>query len=180
MTNCYREKFGRTRLQTVPVIILAIVICAASVQILIESGERPLKDIRYFHGASSNKTSSDIDVTLFFIVAMVLTISVVISTCVLFAWSFHAYKYVRFLMGLAANHIVIQRIAHIVYNYPLDVITMINSVQAIHFDVNDFADVDIGMARSMSLVFTHDIEIDLQSQLETMDDIERALCTSRL
>ena len=52
----------------------------------------------------------------------------VISTCVLVAWSFprktialflfnFPLEYVRFRMELAANHTVIQHIAHIFYNY---------------------------------------------------------------
>ena len=39
---------------------------AASVQILIDCEERLLEDIRYFRGASSNKTLSDIDMTPFY------------------------------------------------------------------------------------------------------------------
>ena len=85
-----------------------------------------------------------------------LTVSFTRKTIALFLFNF-SLKYVRFLMGLAANHMVIQRIAHVVFNYRTGVITTINSVQAIHFGVNDFADVDIDMARSMPLLFAHDI-----------------------
>jgi divalent metal cation (Fe/Co/Zn/Cd) transporter len=47
-------------------------------------------------------------------------------------------------------------------------------VQAVHFGTNYVAYVDIGLVRSMPLAMAHDIGMDLQDQLETMDDIERA------
>ncbi|UJR20857.1 hypothetical protein I4U23_023967 [Adineta vaga] len=234
----YKYPAGRTRLQTVSVIMLSIVMCAASVQIIIESGERLSKDINYFQNnqnISTTDTLPDIDMTPFSITAMVLSIcakailfitsyrsvhpsisvlsadnrndvlsgivalscgliasnardgnikteavvidpigAIVISACVLFAWGMHAYKYVRFLTGLAADPMIVQRIAHIAYNYRPDVVTSINSVQALHFGVNYFADIDIGLSKSMPLAIAHDIGIELQDQLETMDDIERA------
>jgi divalent metal cation (Fe/Co/Zn/Cd) transporter len=40
--------------------------------------------------------------------------------------------------------------------------------------MNYFADVNIGLSRSMPLAMAHDIGMELQDQLETMDDIERA------
>jgi divalent metal cation (Fe/Co/Zn/Cd) transporter len=40
--------------------------------------------------------------------------------------------------------------------------------------MNYFVDVDIGLSRTMPLSMAHDIGMELQEQLETMDDIERA------
>ena len=82
--------------------------------------------------------------------------------------------HVRYLTGLSADPFVLQRITHIAYNHRPDVVTKIDSVQAIHFGMNYFADVDIGLSRSMPLAIAHDIGIELQDRLETMDDIERA------
>jgi len=78
------------------------------------------------------------------------------------------------LTGLSADPLVLQRITHIAYNHRPDLITKIDSVQAVHFDTNYFAYVDIGLSRLMPLAMAHDIGMDLQDQLERMDDIERA------
>jgi divalent metal cation (Fe/Co/Zn/Cd) transporter len=40
--------------------------------------------------------------------------------------------------------------------------------------VNYFVNVDIGLSSSMPLAIAHDIGMELQDQIETMDDIERA------
>jgi divalent metal cation (Fe/Co/Zn/Cd) transporter len=40
--------------------------------------------------------------------------------------------------------------------------------------MNYFVNVDIGLSYSMPLAIAHDIRMELQDQLETMDDIERA------
>lgn len=40
--------------------------------------------------------------------------------------------------------------------------------------MNYFVDIDIVLSRSMPLAMAHDIGMDLQNQLETMDNIERA------
>jgi divalent metal cation (Fe/Co/Zn/Cd) transporter len=39
--------------------------------------------------------------------------------------------------------------------------------------MNYFVNVDIGLSYSMPLAIAHDIGMELQDQLETMDDIER-------
>ena len=57
--------------------MLSIVMCAASVQVIIESAERLSKDIRYFqreHNDSSTGALPDIDMTPFSIVAMAISI----------------------------------------------------------------------------------------------------------
>jgi len=62
----------------------------------------------------------------------------------------------------------------VVYNYRRDVVTKIDSVQAVHLGTNFFTEVDIGLPGSMPLAMAHDIGMDLQNQLETISDIERA------
>jgi divalent metal cation (Fe/Co/Zn/Cd) transporter len=81
---------------------------------------------------------------------------------------------VRHLTGLSAEPPFLQRLTHVVYNYRPDVVTKIDSVQANHFGTNYFAEVDIGLPGDMPLATAHDIGEALQSQLETIDDIERA------
>lgn len=81
---------------------------------------------------------------------------------------------VRHLTGLSAEPPFLQRLTHIVYNYRPDVVTKIDSIQAIHFGTNFFTEVDIGLPGSMPLAQAHDIGAQLQSQLESMDDVERA------
>lgn len=80
----------------------------------------------------------------------------------------------RHLTGLSAEPPFLQRFTHIVYNYRPDVVTKIDSIQAIHFGTNFFTEVDIGLPGSMPLAEAHDIGAQLQSQLEAMDDVERA------
>lgn len=53
------------------------------------------------------------------------------------------------------------------------IVQNIDSIQAIHFGMNYFVNVDIGLSYSMPLAIAHDIGMELQDQLETMDDIER-------
>ncbi len=61
-----------------------------------------------------------------------------------------------------------------VYNYRPDVVTKIDTILAVHFGTNFFTEVDIGLPASMPLSIAHDIGDKLQSQLESIDDIERA------
>jgi divalent metal cation (Fe/Co/Zn/Cd) transporter len=75
---------------------------------------------------------------------------------------------------MSASPSILQRITHIVYNHRPDVITKIDSVEAIRFGMNYFTDVNIGLSSAMPLAMAHDIGIELQDQLETMEDIERA------
>ncbi len=61
-----------------------------------------------------------------------------------------------------------------VYNYRPDVVTKIDMIQAVHFGTNFFTEVDIGLPASMPLAMAHDIGDKLQTQLESIDNIERA------
>jgi divalent metal cation (Fe/Co/Zn/Cd) transporter len=81
---------------------------------------------------------------------------------------------VRHLTGLAAKPSFLQQLTHVVYNYRPDVVTKIDSVQAVHLGTNFLVEVDIGLPGSMPLAHAHDIGAELQGQLETIDDVERA------
>ena len=81
---------------------------------------------------------------------------------------------VRHLTGRTAKPSYLQRITHVVYNYRPDVVTKIDSVQAIHLGTNYLVEVDIGLPGSMPLAKAHDIGAELQGQLEAIDDVERA------
>jgi divalent metal cation (Fe/Co/Zn/Cd) transporter len=50
----------------------------------------------------------------------------------------------------------------------------IDSIQAVHLGTNLLLEVDIGLPGSMALAEAHDIGAELQAQLETIDDVERA------
>jgi len=68
---------GRTRLQNVYIIMLSVLMCAASVQIIIQSSKILSQDIQYLqnkHNASSTETLHNIDMTTFPIIAMVFSI----------------------------------------------------------------------------------------------------------
>ncbi len=80
---------------------------------------------------------------------------------------------VRHLTGLSAEPLVLQRLTHVIYNYRPDVVTKIDSVQAVHLGTNFFVEVDIGLPGTMPLAEAHDIGAELQEQLETIDEVER-------
>jgi divalent metal cation (Fe/Co/Zn/Cd) transporter len=87
---------------------------------------------------------------------------------------FFSIEQVRNLTGHTAEAPFLQRLTHVVYNYRPDVVSKVDSIQAVHFGTNFFTEVDIGLPGSMPLSEAHDIGIVLQNQLETMDEIERA------
>ena len=81
---------------------------------------------------------------------------------------------IRRLTGLSAEPHFLQRLTHLVYNYRPDVVTKIDSVQAFHLGTNFFVEVDIGLPGAMPLSQAHDIGAELQKQLESITDVERA------
>jgi divalent metal cation (Fe/Co/Zn/Cd) transporter len=81
---------------------------------------------------------------------------------------------VRHLTGRTANPSCLQRLTHVVYNYRPDMVTKIDSIQAVHLGTDFLVEVDIGLPGSMPLATAHDIGAELQTQLETIDDVERA------
>jgi divalent metal cation (Fe/Co/Zn/Cd) transporter len=52
--------------------------------------------------------------------------------------------------------------------------TKIDSIQAVHLGTKLLVEVDIGLPALMPLATAHDIGAGLQTQLETIDDVERA------
>jgi len=70
--------WGRTRLEPIAVVILSVIMCSASVQVIFESAETLEQDIEYFanrnKGNSSEHSLPHIDMSVVPIVAMVATI----------------------------------------------------------------------------------------------------------
>ncbi|CAF0868500.1 unnamed protein product [Adineta steineri] len=235
----YKYPGGRTRLEPIAIVILSVIMCSASVEVIFESGQTLNEDIEYFTHKNGSNTSSyslpRIDMTIIPILSMAVTIvskailfvlcyrvknptmyalaedhrndvasnivalacgliaynakqgkikqelvvvdpagAIVISVYIIIAWILQANTQIRNLSGLAAEPQVLQRLTHIIYNYRPDVVTKIDSVQANHFGTNYFTEVDVGLPGSMPLSKAHDIGAELQTQLETIDDIERA------
>ncbi len=68
---------GRTRLEPISIVILSVIMCSASVQVIFESGETLDQDVEYFthrNNASSTYTLPHIDMSVVPIVAMGITI----------------------------------------------------------------------------------------------------------
>ncbi|CAF1613812.1 unnamed protein product, partial [Adineta ricciae] len=236
--DAYKYPGGRTRLEPISIVILSVIMCSASVQVIFESGETLEQDIEYFtnkHNGSSTKTLPDIDMSILPIVSMVITIvskailfvlcyrinnptmyalaednrndvvsnivalacgliatharrgdlkqeaivvdpvgGIVISIYIIIAWILQANRQVRHLTGLSAEPPFLQRITHVVYNYRPDIVTKVDSIQAVHLGTNFFVEVDIGLPGAMPLSEAHDIGAELQTQLEEIDDVERA------
>ncbi|UJR28458.1 hypothetical protein I4U23_009698 [Adineta vaga] len=236
--DLYKYPGGRTRLEPISIVILSVIMCSASVQVIFESGEALEQDIDYFthkNNGSSTKTLPFIDMSILPIVSMVLTITskailfvlcyriknptmyalaednrndvasnivalacgliathaykgdikqeaivvdpvgaIVISVYIIIAWILQANRQVRHLTGLTAEPPFLQRLTHVAYNYRPEIVSKIDSIQAVHLGTNFFAEVDIGLPGSMPLSEAHDIGVGLQNQLETIDEIERA------
>jgi len=72
---------GRTRLEPVAIIILAVIMCAASVLVIYESINTMVNDVQYFTETNTTKTLSEIDMSAFPIASIVITI---VSKSILF------------------------------------------------------------------------------------------------
>ncbi|CAF2986218.1 unnamed protein product [Rotaria sp. Silwood2] len=196
--DAYKYPGGRTRLEPISIVILSVIMCSASIQVIYQSAETLSQDIEYFthqHNASSTETLPEINMSTVPIIAMVLTIATLFVLCYriksptmyalaednrndvasnVVALIFGLIGQVRRLTGLTAEPSFLQRLTHVVYNYRPDVITKIDSIQATHHGTNFFVEVDIGLPGSMPLAMAHDIGEELQNQLESINDIERA------
>jgi divalent metal cation (Fe/Co/Zn/Cd) transporter len=73
---------GRTRLEPIAVIILSVIMCAASVLVIYESINTIVNDTQYFTQKNTTKTLSEIDMSALPTSVMVITI---ISKAILFA-----------------------------------------------------------------------------------------------
>ncbi|CAF4657823.1 unnamed protein product, partial [Rotaria socialis] len=86
--NIYKYPTGRARLEPAAIIILSVIMCAASVQVIFESVQTFADDIEYFtkpYNQTSCKKLPDLDMSIVPIVVMVLTI---VSKAVLFLLSY--------------------------------------------------------------------------------------------
>ena len=64
---------GRTRLEPIAIIILSVIMCAASVLVIYESINTIVGDAKYFTEKNSTRTLSEIDMSAFPIVVMIVT-----------------------------------------------------------------------------------------------------------
>ena len=81
MIIIFQESFycilGRTRLEPIAVVILSVIMCSASIQVIFESGQTLAQDVDYFthpFNASSCRSLPELNMSTLPIVAMVLTI----------------------------------------------------------------------------------------------------------
>jgi divalent metal cation (Fe/Co/Zn/Cd) transporter len=77
---------GRTRLEPIAVIILSIIMCAASVLVIYQSINTITNDAQYFTEKNTTKTLSEIDMSALPISVMVVT---VVSKTILFFLCYH-------------------------------------------------------------------------------------------
>jgi divalent metal cation (Fe/Co/Zn/Cd) transporter len=75
-------RLGRTRLEPVAIIILSVIMCAASVLVIYESINTISHNAQYFTETNTTKTLNEIDMSAFPISIMIVTI---ISKSILFA-----------------------------------------------------------------------------------------------
>lgn len=64
---------GRTRLEPIAILILSVIMCAASVLVIYESINTIIGDSKYFTETNSTNTLSEIDMSAFPIVVMIVT-----------------------------------------------------------------------------------------------------------
>jgi divalent metal cation (Fe/Co/Zn/Cd) transporter len=72
---------GRTRLEPIAIIILSVIMCAASVLVIYESINTIVNDAQYFTEKNTTKTLSEIDMSAFPVSIMTITI---VSKAILF------------------------------------------------------------------------------------------------
>jgi divalent metal cation (Fe/Co/Zn/Cd) transporter len=68
---------GRTRLEPIAIVILSVIMCSASVEVIFESGQTLIQDVQYFtqkNNVSSTNTLPDIDMSTLPIISMAITI----------------------------------------------------------------------------------------------------------
>ncbi|CAF3742540.1 unnamed protein product [Rotaria socialis] len=199
--NIYKYPTGRARLEPAAIIILSVIMCAASVQVIFESVQTFADDIEYFtkpYNQTSCKKLPDLDMSIVPIVVMVLTI---VSKAVLFLLSYRIDNptmsalaednrndvasnivalvcgligQVRHLTGVTAEPSFLQLITHLAYNFRPDAVTKIDTVRAFHSGTKFLVEVDIGLPSSMPLAIAHDIGEQLQKEIEKLDNVERA------
>jgi divalent metal cation (Fe/Co/Zn/Cd) transporter len=91
---------GRTRLEPVAIIILSVIMCAASVLTIYESIDTITTDVKYFTEKNTTKTLTDIDMSVLPIFVMIITI---ISKAFLFIFCYRIKN--PTISALAADHI---------------------------------------------------------------------------
>ncbi|CAF1946642.1 unnamed protein product [Rotaria magnacalcarata] len=82
--DAYKYPTGRTRLEPVTIVILSVIMCSASIEVILESSRALALDIDYFanpFNASSCRTLQYIDMSTLPVIAMVFTI---VSKIILF------------------------------------------------------------------------------------------------
>ena len=75
--DAYKYPTGRTRLEPIAVVILSVIMCSASVQVIFESGQTLAREVEYFTdrvNRSACTTLPELDMSTVPIIAMVLTI----------------------------------------------------------------------------------------------------------
>ncbi|CAF1448466.1 unnamed protein product [Rotaria sp. Silwood1] len=79
--DSYRYPQGRTRLEPIAIVILSVIMCAASVLVIYESINTIVNDAQYFTEQNTTKTLTDIDMSALPVSVMVITI---VSKAILF------------------------------------------------------------------------------------------------
>lgn len=106
----YRLFLGRTRLEPVTIVILSVIMCSASIEVILESSRALALDIDYFahpFNASSCRTLQYIDMSTLPVIAMVFTISefyIFLWEKILFIYSFLVTKLILFLLCYRINN----------------------------------------------------------------------------
>ncbi|CAF3786004.1 unnamed protein product [Rotaria sordida] len=79
--DAYRYPQGRTRLEPIAIVILSVIMCAASVLVIYESVNTIVNDAQYFTQQNTTKTLTNIDMSALPVSVMVITI---VSKAILF------------------------------------------------------------------------------------------------
>ncbi|UJR22524.1 hypothetical protein I4U23_025573 [Adineta vaga] len=95
----YRYPEGRTRLEPVAIVILSVIMCAASVLVIYESVNTIISDVQYFTEKNTTKTLSDIDMSAFPIATSCV---VIVSKAILFYFCHRVHT--PTLSALAEDH----------------------------------------------------------------------------
>ncbi|UJR22320.1 hypothetical protein I4U23_025382 [Adineta vaga] len=202
--NQYQYPAGRTRLEPIAIIILSVIMCSASVEILTEALKRLFTYIRYLTHHTNEIPEVNMNIKQPIpIIAMCITImetikalaqdhrNDILSNCIALISGLIAGQTlsgqinIRFIM-IDPTTLHIRHLTGVTANPDfLKVITWIamnfspyltkiDMVKAFHFGTDLLVEVDIGLPGNMQIQQAHDIGNHLQRKLETMPEIARA------
>jgi len=101
------------------------------------------------------------------------TFALFIGLYIMSSWARNAWSQVKLLSGKTASPDFISKIIYLAWNHSKEILA-IDTVRAFHFGEKFLVEVDVVLAKDMSLGAAHDVGEALQQKIEQLEDVERA------